>query len=524
MSFEGELLEDHPLIRVRYDKAADYRANGGNPFVNRFMPTHQAAELQADGDRHAAEETPVRVAGRMLTVKSFGSLSFFHLQDATGRIQVAVHKKGVPEGDMELFKKTLDTGDIVGVEGTMTRTKTGELTVHAHRIYLLSKSMRALPEKYHGLKDQELRYRQRYVDLIVNPEVKKVFELRSRIIAAFRRNLDLRGYMEVETPMMQPMYGGGAAKPFITHHNALDMDLYLRIAPELYLKRLLVGGFDKVYEVNRNFRNEGLSIRHNPEFTMVELYTAWWDYTDTMNLSEELITDVAQEVCGTLEMEFLGKPLSLARPWARRTILDLIRDTLGVNSERTLRWGTTDAESREFILSIIPDEHKGAILGSDGGAKKSNDKILFELFEAAAEPTLWQPTFVMEFPRSLCPLAKSKPDDQATAERFEIFIGGMEMGNAYSELNDPYDQLERFRDQERQRNAGDEEATGVDADYVRALEYGMPPASGLGIGIDRIVMMLTNSSSIRDVILFPQMRPEVDHESTRMDTNEQPGE
>lgn len=507
MSFEGNLLEDHPLIRLRYEKAQSMRESGKNPFVNRFDPTHQAAALQAEGDRHTAEETRVRVAGRMLTVKSFGSLSFFHLQDGTGRVQVAVHKKSLPEEDMELFKKVLDTGDIVGAEGTMMRTKTGELTVHASRLFLLSKSMRALPEKFHGLKDQELRYRQRYVDLIVNPEVREVFERRSRIIASMRRNLDARGYIEVETPMMQPIYGGAAARPFITHHNTLDMDLYLRIAPELYLKRLLVGGFERVYEINRNFRNEGLSIRHNPEFTMMELYTAYWDYTDTMELTEALIQDIAREVCGTLEFEFNGRPLSMAGPWARRPILDLIRDTVGIDSERKLRWGM-GPEAREYVLSVIPEEHRGAILGADQGAKKSNDQLLFELFEAAAEPTLWQPTFVCEFPRSLCPLAKSKVDDPATAERFEIFMGGLECGNAYSELNDPYDQLERFRDQSARRAAGDEEATEIDADYVRALEYGMPPASGLGIGIDRLVMLLTNSSSIRDVILFPQMRPE----------------
>ena len=514
MGFQGELLEDHPLIRIRYEKAEALREAGQNPFVNRFEPTHKAGALQAEGDKHAAEETAVRVAGRMLTVKSFGSLSFFHLQDGSGHVQIAVHKKSLPEADIELFKKTLDTGDIVGVEGTMMRTKTGELTVHAQRLFLLSKSMRALPEKYHGLKDQELRYRQRYVDLIVNPEVQDVFRRRSQIVASMRRNLDQRGYIEVETPMMQPVYGGAAAKPFVTHHNALDTDLYLRIAPELYLKRLLVGGLERVYEINRNFRNEGLSIRHNPEFTMLELYTAYWDYTDTMALCEELIQQVALEVCGTLEVEYQGRPLSFAGPWARRPVLELIREALtgeGAGATQVgeqLRWGTTDAASRDYIVSLIPEEHHAFILGTDRGAKKSNDKILFELFECIAEPKLWQPTFVCEFPRSLCPLAKSKPDDPATAERFEVFMGGLECGNAYSELNDPYDQLERFRDQAAARAAGDEEATGVDADYVRALEYGMPPASGLGIGIDRLVMLLTNSASIRDVILFPQMRAE----------------
>jgi len=508
MGFEGDLIEDHPLIRNRYEKAEALRAEGGEPFAHRFDPTHKAAEIRAQAEAFVAEEKEVAVAGRVLPIKSFGSLFFFHLQDGTGTIQVAVHKKGVPPEEFQTFKKVVETGDIVGLHGSVTRTKTGELTVHAKSIRLLAKAMRPLPEKYHGLKDQELRYRQRYVDLIANPEVGQVFRLRSRIVSAMRRALDARGYIEVETPMMQPIYGGAAAKPFVTRHNALDMDLYLRIAPELYLKRLLVGGFEKVYEINRNFRNEGLSIRHNPEFTMLELYTAYWDYTDTMALSESLIQEIAAEVRGGLELEYQGRAVSLAGPWPRKPILDLIRETLKADEKKALRWGMESAAERAYVVGLIPEQMRGPMAGGAEGAKKSIDKLLVDLFEETAAKTLWAPTFVCDYPKSLCPLAKSKPGQPATAERFEIFIAGLEIGNAYSELNDPAEQLKRFREQAARLAAGDEEAFGVDADYVRALEYGMPPASGLGIGIDRLAMLLTDSASIRDVILFPLMRPE----------------
>ncbi|MCX7015501.1 MAG: lysine--tRNA ligase, partial [Candidatus Sumerlaeota bacterium] len=483
-------------------------AEGGEPFAHRFDPTHSSAAIRDNADAYVAEVKQVVVAGRVLPIKSFGSLFFFHLRDGAGTIQIAVHKKGVPEEQFKEFKNVIDTGDIVGVEGTIIRTKTGELTVHAHSIRLLTKSMRPLPEKYHGLKDQELRYRQRYVDLIANPEVREVFRKRSAIISCLRRRLDARGYMEVETPMMQPIYGGAAARPFITHHNALDMSLYLRIAPELYLKRLVVGGFERVYEINRNFRNEGLSIRHNPEFTMLELYTAYWDYTDTMALTEALIQEAAQEVCGALELTYQRRPISLAGPWPRKTILDLIRETLGVDSERRLRWGMTAAEDVEYVLSVLSAVHQDELAAGAEGAKKSCDKLLIDLFESAVEKTLWAPAFVCDYPKSLCPLAKSKAGDPATAERFELFAGGLETANAYSELNDPAEQLARFREQAAKHAAGDEEAFDVDADYVRALEYGMPPASGLGIGVDRLAMLLTDSASIRHVILFPLMRPE----------------
>ncbi|OPZ22609.1 MAG: Lysine--tRNA ligase [candidate division BRC1 bacterium ADurb.BinA364] len=503
MPFQGDLIEDHPLIRNRYDKAQAIRDAGGDPFPHRFGQTHKSADIRAEEETYVREERPVAVAGRVLAIKSFGSLSFFHLQDEAGAIQIAVHKKGLPPEDFELFKKTIDTGDIVGIEGTVFRTRTGELSVQAKALTLLAKAVRPLPEKYHGLKDHELRYRQRYVDLIANPEVRETFRRRSQIVASMRRFLDARGYMEVETPMMQPIYGGALAKPFVTHHNALDMDLYLRIAPELYLKRLVVGGFEKVYEINRNFRNEGLSIRHNPEFTMMELYTAYWDYSDTMALTQAMIQAIAAETVGTLQTAYQDKALDLGGEWARRPILDLIRETLKIDAEKRLRWGLSDPRQIEPFLAGLPEPLRCA-----AAMKKSPDEMLFALFEEAVEPLLWAPIFICDFPKSISPLAKSKAGDPATAERFEVFIAGLETGNGYSEMNDPAEQLLRFREQAARREAGDEEAFGVDEDYIRALEYGMPPASGLGIGIDRLAMLLTDSPSIRDVILFPHMRPE----------------
>ncbi len=510
MPFEGDLLDDHPLIRNRYEKAEAFREAGGDPFPNRFDPTHKSVEIRDAAEDFIESEREVKVAGRVLTVKSFGALSFFHLQDETGTIQVAVHKKGVSPEDFQLFKKTIETGDIVGVEGAIIRTKTGELTVQAKTLCLLSKSMRPMPEKFHGLQDKELRYRQRYVDLMVNDDVRETFRKRSRLIAAIRRYLDGMGYLEVETPMMQRIFGGATARPFTTHHNTLGMDLYLRIAPELFLKRLVVGGFEKVYEINRNFRNEGIDITHNPEFTMMEIYTAYFDYNDVMDLTEKLICSIAQEVCGTLELEYGGKPLNLTGPWARRPILDLIRETLNVDADKKLRWGMTDAADREYVCSLVPDAHRGELVNSAGAKDKSCDELLFDIYEACVEPTLWAPTFVCDYPKSLSPLSKSKKDDPNTAERFEVFMGGLETGNGFSELNDPYDQLERFRDQSARRDAGDEEVLGIDADYIRALEHGMPPTGGVGIGIDRLVMLLTDSASIRDVVLFPLMRPEAE--------------
>lgn len=491
------------LIQNRVNKALALREKGQNPFVNRFIPTHHAAEIAAKQDELVDSENRVKVAGRALTLRSFGKANFFHLQDETGQVQIYVKKNALPEEDFEVFKKHVDAGDIVAAEGQVFITKTGELTVGAERFWLLSKAYRPLPEKWAGLKDMETRYRRRYLDLTVNPQTRDVFQKRSRLIAWIRRELDQRGYMEVETPMMQPIYGGAAARPFVTHHNALDMPLFLRIAPELYLKRLLVGGFERVYEINRNFRNEGISVRHNPEFTMLELYTAWWDYTDTMDLLEALIRGAAQDLLGTARFEYQERELDLESPFARRPILEMVRETLKLPEDAPLCWGPEGEDGARMALEAAPEEAREAL--SD---KSHPDEILMGLFEECVEKTLWQPTLATEYPKSLCPLAKCKEDDPHTAERFEFFVAGLEMANAYSELNDPDEQAENFRDQLRRKEAGDEEATLMDEDYVQALEQGMPPASGLGIGIDRLAMVLTDSASIRDVILFPLMRQE----------------
>ena len=492
------------LMEIRKEKARAHREAGANPFVNRWLPTHKAAEIREKQDEYVDTEKVVRVAGRALTIRSFGKTNFFHLLDESGRIQVCVMKKQVDPDDFEVFRKRVDTGDIVGVEGTVFVTRTGELTVNAQRFSLLSKAYRPLPEKWVGLTDVEARYRRRYLDLVVNEPVRETFQRRSRIIASVRRQLDGRGYLEVETPMMQPIYGGAAARPFVTHHNALDMPLYLRIAPELYLKRLVVGGFEKVYEINRNFRNEGISVRHNPEFTMLELYTAWWDYTDTMDLLEDILRTTAREVLGTAKVEYQGREIDFESPFARRPMLELVREALRLPDDMPLAWGPDNAAIASQALEAAPAEVQ-AELREKGG---SGDEMLVGLFEECAEGNIWQPTIVRDFPKSLCPLAKCKEGDPHTAERFELFLGGLEMANAYSELNDPEEQLANFRDQVKRREAGDQEATMMDEDYVRALEQGMPPASGLGIGIDRLVMVLTDSASIRDVILFPLMRPE----------------
>jgi len=492
------------LIQNRVNKARAHRAAGRNPFVSRWAPTHHAAEIAAAREDFVDKDVTVRVAGRALTIRSFGKANFFHLQDGSGRIQVYVKKGEIADEDLDVFHTTIDAGDIVGVEGTAFVTRTGELTIAAERLTLLAKAFRPLPEKWHGLKDVETRYRRRCLDLVVNDDVRETFVKRSRIVSTIRRELDSRGYLEVETPMMQRVYGGAAARPFMTHHNALDMDLYLRIAPELYLKRLVVGGFEKVYEINRNFRNEGISVRHNPEFTMLELYTAYWDYTDTMQLTEDLVRRVALEVIGAASFEYQGHEVDLASPFARVRLLDLLRETLALPASAELRWGEAGNAGIGAALDAAPENVRSELREKCA----TNDEVLLGLFEEMAQPKLWQPTIVSDFPRSLCPLAKRKEDDPETAERFELFIGGLEMANAYSELNDPEEQRANFRVQAERLAKGDKEATMMDEDYVRALEQGMPPASGLGLGIDRLVMLLTDSASIRDVILFPLMRPE----------------
>ncbi len=491
-------MEDYnELIQQRFKKLADISASGTKPYAGRFDVTTNVQELQdkygqsskEDLEKHRIEVT---VAGRIIAMRSFGKACFSHIQDGSGRIQLYFQKNTLGEDRYTLFKK-LDIGDFIGVKGFLFRTKTNEITVEVEQFSLLSKSLRPLPEKWHGLTDVELRYRQRYVDLIVNPEVKKVFILRTRIIQAIRSFLNTRGYLEVETPMMQSIPGGATARPFKTHHNALGMDLFLRIAPELYLKRLLVGGFERVYEINRNFRNEGISTRHNPEFTMLEFYTAYADYKDLITMTEELISTVAKEVLGKTDVDYEGQRISLAPPWKRISYMDSLREA-GVPPDVL-----EDADkAREYARKL------GA--GLKGGEPRG--KILNEIFEALVEPKLIQPTFVLDYPTDISPLSKKRDDNPDYVERFELFIVGRELANAFSELNDPVDQKERFLRQVSEREAGDEEAHEMDEDFIRALEYGMPPAAGEGIGIDRLVMLLTGSSSIRDVILFPQMKKE----------------
>ena len=469
---------------------------GVNPYPNDFRPLHTSAEvIAAYGDKEqfdACNEQYV-VAGRILARRSFGKAAFIQLQDRKGRIQVYVKKDDIGAEAFEAFE-SFDIGDIVGVEGFPFRTKTGELSLHTKKIRLLVKSLHPLPEKFHGLTDLETRYRQRYVDLIVNPESRDVFIKRSRIVNLIRGFMAGRDFLEVETPMMQPIPGGAAARPFITHHNALDMQLFLRIAPELYLKRLVVGGLERVFEINRNFRNEGISVRHNPEFTMMEFYQAYATYEELMDFTEELFCHVAQEVLGTLDFTCQGAGISFKRPWKRLTVLEAI-----------LEYGDIDAkqlDDRDLALAYARS------LGLDLSNDIGYGKLIMEIFEEVAEHKLIQPTFITAYPTEVSPLSRKNDHDPFIVDRFELIIGGREIANAFSELNDPVDQRERFLSQVAEKNKGDEEAHYMDEDYVRALEYGMPPTAGEGIGIDRLVMLLTDSASIRDVILFPQLRKE----------------
>jgi lysyl-tRNA synthetase class 2 len=491
-------MEDYnELIQQRFKKLAEISGSGIKPYAGKFTVTHSAQKLleqygESSKEALEAARTEATVAGRVVAMRSFGKACFTHIQDGSGRIQLYFQKNTLGEERYALFKK-LDIGDFVGARGHLFRTKTNELTLEVEDFTLLSKSLRPLPEKWHGLTDVELRYRQRYVDLIVNPEVKKVFILRTRIIQAIRAFLNARGYLEVETPMMQTIPGGATARPFKTYHNALGMDLFLRIAPELYLKRLLVGGFERVYEINRNFRNEGISTKHNPEFTMLEFYTAYADYQDLITLTEELVGSVAQEVLGKTEVAYEGHSINLTPPWKRMTYLDSLREA-GVPSDVLDHADKAVSHARDLGASLKGGEPHG--------------KVLNEIFEALVEPKLIQPTFITDYPTDISPLSKKCDDNPDFVERFELFIAGRELANAFSELNDPVDQKERFRKQVSEREAGDEEAHQMDEDFIRALEYGMPPAAGEGIGIDRFVMLLTGSSSIRDVILFPQMKKE----------------
>jgi lysyl-tRNA synthetase, class II len=490
-----ELPEDDNQFRTaRRDKVVALRDLGVAPYPYSFPVS---AEARALDDKYAslaageATDDLVAVAGRIRAVRNSGM--FIDLHDATGKIQIFSHKSRLSPAQLALVQ-LLDIGDIIGVEGRVRRTPRGELTVDAAAITVLSKSLLPLPEKYHGLTDVETRYRQRYLDLIVNEESRTTLRNRSRIIAIIRRELNARGFLEVETPMLQPIPGGAAAKPFITHHNALDTDLYLRISPELYLKRLLVGGLsDKIYEVNRNFRNEGLSARHNPEFTMLEAYQAYVDYFAMMTLVEDLVAASAREICGGTKIKYQGEDLDLTPPWARRDMAELVLERTGIDFRAIDNDADAVREARRLGIEL------------PGRARWGH--ALYAAFEARCEPTLVQPVHVIGFPLEVSPLTKVDRRDPRLTERFETFIHGGEYANAYSELNDPVDQLARFEAQMREREQGDEEAERLDRDFIAALEYGMPPAGGLGIGIDRLVMLLTDSASIRDVLAFPTLRP-----------------
>jgi lysyl-tRNA synthetase class 2 len=491
--------ELNELLQQRRAKVESYQADGINPFANDFVVTHTAQQIldaHAADDKQKLEETELtyRVGGRIMARRDFGKAAFLQLQDGSGRLQIYVARNQVGEAVFEQFKK-FDIGDIVGVSGVPFRTKTDELSVRAAEIRLLTKSLLPLPEKWHGLTDVETRYRQRYLDLIVNPDVRKVFRQRSQIVNLIREYMLADDYLEVETPMMHQVAGGATAKPFVTHHNSLKMDMFLRIAPELYLKRLVVGGFDRVFEINRNFRNEGISIQHNPEFTMMEFYRAYATYDDMMNFTEELICHIAKVVCGGLVIPYGEKEVDLTPPWDRLTL-----------KESIVKYGSIEMavlENRDQSFAYAKS------LGLELDDRIGHGKLLAEIFDEVVEPNLWQPTFITEYPTEISPLSRKNDLNPDVVDRFELFIVGRELANAFSELNNPIDQKERFLQQLEEKAAGDEEAHGMDEDYIRALEYGLPPTAGEGIGIDRLVMLLTNSASIRDVILFPQLRPEV---------------
>ena len=490
--------EMNELLQQRRAKVESYQNDGINPFANDFVVTHTAQQVldaHVDDDKQMLEELEItyRVGGRIMARRDFGKAAFLQLQDGSGRLQIYVARNQVGEAAFEQFKK-FDIGDIVGVSGAPFRTKTDELSVRAAEIRLLTKSLLPLPEKWHGLTDVETRYRQRYLDLIVNPEVREVFRKRSRIVNLIREYMLADDYLEVETPMMHQVAGGATAKPFVTHHNSLKMDMFLRIAPELYLKRLVVGGFERVFEINRNFRNEGISIQHNPEFTMMEFYRAYATYDDMMNFTEKLICHVADTVCGGLVIPYGGKQVDLTPPWDRLTL-----------KESIVKYGQVEMavlENRDQSFAYAQS------IGLELDDRIGHGKLLAEIFDEVVEPNLWQPTFITEYPTEISPLSRKNDLNPDVVDRFELFMVGRELANAFSELNNPIDQKERFLQQLKEKAAGDEEAHGMDEDYIRALEYGLPPTAGEGIGIDRLVMLLTDSASIRDVILFPQLRPE----------------
>ena len=490
---ETEELDINHLMQIRRDKLIELQEEGKNPYeITKFNRTNTAGEIKANYEEF--EQKDVTVAGRIIAKRIMGKASFCTIQDSDEKIQSYVSINDLGEESYKAFK-TWDIGDIIGITGFVFKTRTEEISIHAKEVTLLSKSLRPLPEKFHGLKDPDLRYRQRYVDLIMNPEVKKTFEMRSKIITEIRNILDKKGYLEVETPMLNTISGGATAKPFITHHNALDMDMYLRIATELNLKRLIVGGYDKVYEIGRIFRNEGMDIRHNPEFTSIELYEAYSDYNDMMNIVEELFSKVSLKVLGTTKVNYQGQDIDLAPGWKRISMIDSIKEVTGIdfNEINTDEEAVALAKERGIEIPDVTKETRGDVIS------------LF--FDEYVEETLVQPTFIYDYPIEISPLAKKKKSDPRLTERFEAFIGGREYGNAFSELNDPIDQYERFKKQVEAREAGDDEAGMMDEDFIQALEIGLPPTGGLGIGIDRFVMLLTDAASIRDVLLFPTMKP-----------------
>ncbi len=493
MAVAEVVLSENELKQIRIDKLTALQKQGKDPFeITIATQTHESSEIKENFD--ALEEKDVFVCGRIMTWRDMGKANFIDVQDRNGRIQVYVRMNDIGEDEYKEFKKW-DIGDIVEVKGFVFKTRTGEISVHAKEIRLLSKSLLPLPEKFHGLQDTDTRYRKRYLDMIMNPDVKDTFIKRSKIISSIRKYLDNLGFVEVETPILNTIAGGAAARPFITHHNTLDMDMYLRIATELYLKRLIVGGMERVYEIGRNFRNEGMDVRHNPEFTCMELYQAFTDYHGMMDIAENLIRNAANEVCDSLHIVFNGTEIDLETPFARLTMVDAVKQYSGID-----------------FAEFMSDNEKAVEIAKEKGIEIQPSKatwgdVLNSFFEEFVEKNLIQPTFIMDYPVEVSPLTKRKPDCPVLTERFELFILGGEYGNAYSELNDPIDQMGRFEAQMKLREAGDDEANMIDYDFVTALEYGMPPTGGLGIGIDRLVMLLTDSYSIRDVLLFPTMKP-----------------
>jgi lysyl-tRNA synthetase class 2 len=493
------MIEENEQILIRKQKLVTLKEQGKRIYPNDFSPTQTAAALHQQFATTTAEElhkteATFALAGRIMSLRHFGKAAFFHLQDRSGQIQVYVRQGESPQEAVTLLKEFLDVGDLVGVKGPLFRTRTGELTIKATTLQLLSKTFRPLPEKWHGLQDIEVRYRQRYLDLLVNPQVRETFRKRAKLIQLSRQFFIDRDFLEVETPTLQSLAGGALARPFVSHHNALDIDLYLRIAPELFLKRLIVGGVERVFELGRNFRNEGMSTKHNPEYTMLEFYQAYGTYEHLMTLTEELFAFLAREVNGSPRLIYGEHEIDLTPPWRRLGMKEAVCAYAGLSTEEVENEDLMRAKAR--ALGVLP--HAAAPLG----------KILEALFDAVVEPHLIQPTFIVNYPVEISPLARRHDADPRFVDRFELYIGGRELANAFSELNDPEDQRQRFLDQLRAREAGDQEAHVLDEDYIRALEYGMPPTAGEGIGIDRLVMLFTNSPSIRDVILFPQMRSE----------------